>query len=166
MTTAAPICARYTMTETGIIVKPDVFSTKNMICALEARSLRGLTSCICCIAFKPTGVAALSNPSIFAAIFIIIEPYAGLSGGNSGNNFRKKGLINHDITFTAPPRSPIFMIPIHKVNTPVKSNEISNPVFDISKVAFTMAEKTSVSPMKINLPSATINAAPKKKIQI
>ena len=67
---------------------------------------------------QPTGVAALSNPSIFAAIFIMIEPYAGLSGGNSGNNFRKKGLINHDITFTAPPRSPIFMIPIHKVNTP------------------------------------------------
>ena len=58
------------------------------------------------------------------------------------------------------------MIPIHKVNTPVKPSEISNPVFDISKVAFTMAEKTSVSPMKINLQSATINAAPKKKIQI
>ena len=37
---------------------------------------------------------------------------------------------------------------------------------DRSKVAFTMAEKTSVSPMKINLQSATINAAPKKKIQI
>ena len=135
------------MIETGTMVKPEVFNTKNIICAFEATSFLGFTSCICCMALSPIGVAALSNPNIFAAKFIMIEPCAGLFLESSGNKRRKNGPIKRDITPTAPPFSPIFIMPIHKVNTPVKPNEISNPVFDISNVDVIIFPKTSTSPI-------------------
>ena len=68
----APKMALCAMMESGIICKPDVCKTKNIICALEAVSLLGLSSCKLCMAFKPNGVAALSNPNILAEKFIII----------------------------------------------------------------------------------------------
>jgi hypothetical protein len=74
---AAPICVRYTITLMGIIVSPAVLSTRNMIWALEAVSLIGLSSCISFIAFSPRGVAALSRPSMLAEKFIRIEPKTG-----------------------------------------------------------------------------------------
>ena len=63
--------------ETGIMVRPEAFNTKNMICAFEAVSFFGFNSCKSFIAFNPTGVAALSKPSMFAEKFIIIDPIAG-----------------------------------------------------------------------------------------
>ena len=93
---AAPICARYTIIEIGISVRPDVFSTRNMIIGFEAVTFRSsyslslispaslftfnfsfFTSSSCSIAFRPNGVAALSSPSMFAAMFIKIEPVTG-----------------------------------------------------------------------------------------
>ena len=74
---AAPICARYTRIEIGISVRPLVFSTKNMIIGFVAVSFLGFSSCNCSIAFRPRGVAALSRPSMLAAIFMKIEPVTG-----------------------------------------------------------------------------------------
>ena len=69
---AAPICARYTSTLTGISVRPDVFKTRNMIIGFDATSLVLLSSCMRSIALRPIGVAALSSPSILAATFMNI----------------------------------------------------------------------------------------------
>src|ERR1700730_4262098 len=63
---------RCAMMLTGINVRPDACSTMNMICELEAVSFSGFTSCKLCMAFKPNGVAALSNPNRLAEKFIII----------------------------------------------------------------------------------------------
>ena len=54
---AAPICARYTIMDTGIKVKPDVLSTRNIIIGLVAVSFFGLSSCSCSMARSPSGVA-------------------------------------------------------------------------------------------------------------
>ena len=71
---AAPICARYTSTLTGMIVRPDVLSTRNMIIGFDATSLVLLSSCMRSIALRPMGVAALSRPSMLAATFMNICP--------------------------------------------------------------------------------------------
>ena len=71
---AAPICARYTMMLTGMMVSPDVLSTRNIIMGFVAFSFLGFSSCNCSIAFSPRGVAALSSPSILAATFMNMLP--------------------------------------------------------------------------------------------
>ena len=90
---AAPICARYTSMLTGMSVRPEVFSTRNIIMGLEAvvfsfsassrdspSSLAFLSfcvlfsSCMDSIAFSPNGVAALSNPSMLALMFMNMCP--------------------------------------------------------------------------------------------
>src|SRR5688572_20113437 len=71
--------------EIGITVRPDAFSTRNMICAFEAVFLSGLISCNSLIAFNPRGVAALSSPRIFALKFMMMDPVAGWFFGISGN---------------------------------------------------------------------------------
>src|SRR5690242_1211198 len=58
------IVARWAIMLTGIMVRPDAFSTMNMICELEAVSFNGFTSCRLFMAFRLKGVAALSSPSI------------------------------------------------------------------------------------------------------
>jgi hypothetical protein len=57
------------------------------------------------------------------------------------------------------------MIPDQKASIPVSPKEISNPVFDISKVAVTISEKVSIFPRKISLKRAITNAMTKKNIQ-
>ena len=65
------------MMETGIRVRPLVFRTRNMIMGLVAVSFLGFNSCICSMAFNPNGVAALSRPSMLAAMFMKMLPMAG-----------------------------------------------------------------------------------------
>ena len=163
---AAPIWARYTMIEMGISVRPLVFSTRNMIIGFEAVSFFVFSSCSCSIAFRPSGVAALSSPSIFAAIFMKIEPVTGCPFGISGNNFTKIGLRIRANTFTTPPFSPIFIIPSQSDSTPVSPSEISKAVFDVEKVESIMAGKTSKSPRNTNFTSAITNAMMKNAIQM
>ena len=93
---AAPIWALYTNIEIGISVRPLVFSTRNMIMGFVAVTFSSsafsavmlpisrfvliwsfLISSNCSIAFRPSGVAALSRPSMFAAMFMKIEPVTG-----------------------------------------------------------------------------------------
>src|SRR6476661_10075481 len=85
-----------------------------MIWALDALSALGLISCRLCMAFKPKGVAALSNPKRFAEKFIIIWPIAGCPFGNSGKSFEKKGPMILDNNLMPPALSAMLIKPINK----------------------------------------------------
>ena len=103
-----------------MIVNPEAFKTKNIICAFVAVSGFGFKVCNSFMAFNPIGVAALSNPNILAEIFIIIDPIAGCPFGTSGNNLENNGDTNRVIIRMAPPSSPTFIKPSHKHKAPVK----------------------------------------------
>ena len=163
---AAPIWARYTRMDIGMSVSPLVFSTRNIIIGLLAVSFFWFRSCNCSMAFRPKGVAALSNPSMLAAMFINIEPVTGCPLGISGNSLVKTGLSSLASTFTTPPFSPIFMIPSHSDSTPVRPSEISKAVFDEENVESIMAGNTSKSPQNTSFITAITNAMIKNPIQI
>ena len=148
------------------MVSPLVLSTRNMIMGLVAVSFFVFSSCSCSMAFSPSGVAALSRPSMLAAMFMKMLPVAGWPLGMSGNNLVKTGLNRRASMFTTPPFSPIFMMPSQSASTPVSPIEISKAVFDDEKVLSIMAGNTVVSPMKISFANAIINAIRKKAIQI
>ena len=150
----------------GMSVSPEVFSTKNIIMGFEAVSFFVFNSCSCSIAFRPNGVAALSSPSMLAAMFMKILPVTGCPFGMSGNRRVKTGLRMRAKTLTTPPCSPIFIMPSHKAKTPVRPNEISNAVFDDENVESIMVGNTSKSPKTTNFTSAMINAMMKKPSQI
>jgi hypothetical protein len=57
-------------------------------------------------------------------------------------------------------------MPIHKQRTPVKPIEISNAVFEVSKVVLISSGNTLVSPIKNSLTLATKNAIIKNAIQM
>ena len=107
------------------MVSPEVFRTRNIIIGFVAVSFFVLSSCICCIAFNPVGVAALSSPSIFEAIFMKMLPITGWFFGISGKRRVKTGLSALANTFTTPAFSPIFMMPSRRASTPVSPREKS-----------------------------------------
>ena len=72
-------------------VKPDVFKTRNMIIAFDAVSFFGLSSCRPSIALRPSGVAALSRPSMLAAMFMKMLPMAGCPLGMPGKSLLNTG---------------------------------------------------------------------------
>ena len=82
---------RMAITDVGISVMPAVLSTRNMIIGLLAVSFCGLISCNSRIAFRPSGVAALSRPSMLALKFMTMLPLAGWPAGISGKTRRKNG---------------------------------------------------------------------------
>ncbi len=65
------------MIAVGTTVMAEALITRNRIWSLLAVSGRGLSSCSSFIALSPSGVAALSRPSMFAERFITIEALAG-----------------------------------------------------------------------------------------
>ena len=71
---AAPSWARNTRMEIGMMVRPDVLSTRNIIMGLVAVSFLVLSVCRLSMAFRPSGVAALSRPSMLAAMFMNMCP--------------------------------------------------------------------------------------------
>ena len=162
---AAPFAIRKAITEVGIRVMPAVLSTRNIIWALLAVSFSGFNSCNSFIAFKPTGVAALSRPSILAEKFIIIDPLAGWFLGTPGKSLLKKGATPLANKVIIPALSPIFMMPSQKVMIPIRPKEISAPVLALSNIPFTTLIKMLVSPKKMSLISATTKAIRKKAIQ-
>ena len=180
---AAPNWARYTIMEMGMSVRPLVLSTRNMIIGFVAVTfsvsasacrpfcfnssiLPFFNSCSCSIAFRPRGVAALSRPSMLAAMFMKMEPVTGCPFGMSGKSFVNTGLSTRASTFTTPPFSPIFMMPSHSDSTPVRPNDISNAVFDDENVESIIAGNTSTSPRNTNFTSAMTNAMMKNATQI
>ena len=150
----------------GISVSPEVLSTKNMISAFEAVSFLGFNSCNSFIAFKPSGVAALSRPSILADKFINMVPMAGWLRGTSGKILQKNGAVRRDRNPTAPPRSPIFIMPSHSDSTPVSPMEISKPVLADANIESITAFSTEPSPDTHSCSNATATAVSKNPIQI
>ena len=150
----------------GMSVKPLAPKTTNMIIAFEALVLSVFNSCSSLMAFKPMGVAALSRPSMFAETFISIVPKTGWPLGISGNMRLKNGLMMRPKEFTAPARSPIFMIPIHKASTPVSPRESSKPVLALSKVELRISEKISTLPKQRACTKPIITANKISEIQI
>ena len=127
----------------GMRVSPLVLSTRNIIMGLVAVSFFGFSSCNCSIAFSPSGVAALSSPSILAEIFMKMLPVTGCPLGISGKSLVNIGLSRRAKTSMIPPFSPIFMIPSQSDSTPVRPREISKAVFDEANVESIMAGNTS-----------------------
>ncbi len=161
---AAPSCARKVKMVTGSRVTDAVLITRNRICASLAVSGDGLSFCSSCIALMPSGVAALSSPSMLAPMFMVIAPSAGWLGGTSGNRRRNSGARPRVSTSSMPARSPIFITPSHNAITPVKPSAISNAVLLLANSAFTSAAKMSASPRKTSLKDAIRKAARKKPI--
>ncbi|CCY65818.1 uncharacterized protein BN467_00313 [Prevotella sp. CAG:1124] len=148
------------------MVSPEVLSTRNIIIGLVAVSFFLLRLWSCSMAFRPSGVAALSRPSMLAAMFMKMEPVAGWPFGMSGNSLVNTGLSTLARAFTTPPFSPIFITPSHSDSTPVSPSDISKAVLAELNVEFIMAGNTSVSPMNTSLTSAMTNAMRKNDIQI
>ena len=154
------------MMEMGMMVSPEVLSTRNMIMGLVAVSFLGFRSCSCSMARRPSGVAALSSPSMLAAMFMKMLPVTGCPFGMSGNRRVKTGERSLASAFTTPPFSPIFIIPSHKLRTPVRPSDISNAVFAVSKVEFIISGNTVVSPKNTSFTRAMAKAMRKNAIQM
>ena len=73
----APLAARKARIVVGMMVSPEVLSTRNIIIGLVAVSFLGFSSCICAMARSPVGVAALSRPSMLEAMFMKMVPMTG-----------------------------------------------------------------------------------------
>ena len=149
---------------TGSSVTDAVLMTRNRICASLAVSLEGLSFCSSCIALMPSGVAALSRPSMLAPMFMVIAPSAGWFAGTSGNRRRNSGARPRVRMSSMPARSPIFITPSHSAITPVRPRAISNAVLLLSNSAFTSAAKMPASPRTSSLKSAIRKATRKKPI--
>ena len=78
------------------------------------------------MARRPMGVAALSSPSMLAEMFMNIAPMAGCPLGMPGNSREKKGLIRRPKNSITPAFSPIFIMPSHRVSTPVSPSDTWN----------------------------------------
>ena len=137
-----------------------------MSMGLLAVSFCGFISCISFMAFSPSGVAALSSPSMLAEMFMNIEPKAGWLRGRSGKSRVKRGLIHREKMAMTPPRSPIFISPSHNDSTPVSPREISKAVLADVKVEFMISLQMSRFPKKRLCTTATANAVRKKNIQM
>src|SRR5204863_9688918 len=81
-----PDAAKIAIAVAGISCTELVLIARKVHIAFEATPGRGFSDSRSRIARNPSGVAALPSPSMFAAMFINIEPIAGWSGGTSGNN--------------------------------------------------------------------------------
>src|SRR5689334_2121684 len=163
---AAPSWARNVMIEMGTSVTDDAFITMNNTISSVARSGSGLRLCSSFIAFNPSGVAALSRPSMFAERFITMAPLAGCPAGMPGKRRRKSGPTAQAMNSVTPPFSAIFMSPSHRLITPVRPIEISNAVFDESKSDETTSFSTSGFPPTAACQIATMNAMRKNAAQI
>ena len=107
----------------------------------------------------------MSNPNIFAEIFMIIAPCAFEFLGISGNSFENNGAKNLDNILIDPPFSPILMIPNHKAIIPVRPIESLNPSSALSKIELTISENISGFPESV-LKIATMKATIKKPTHI
>ncbi len=118
---AAPSWARKVRIEIGTSVTDEAFITMNRIMSLDAVSGTGFNDCSSFIALSPSGVAALSSPSMFADRFITIAPEAGCPGGIPGKSRRKSGPTSRAISSVMPPASAIFISPSHSDMIPSPS---------------------------------------------
>jgi hypothetical protein len=116
--------ARMAIAVTGMSWTELVLIARNVHIALVAVPGRGLSDSRSFIARRPSGVAAFPSPSMFAAIFISIEPIAGCSGGTSGNKRRISGWSARASKDTSPARSASRMIPSHSAMMPISGSDV------------------------------------------
>ena len=95
-----------------------------------------------------------------------MTPDAGWLSGMPGNRCLNSGLSLAERMLTMPPFSPIFIMPSHKVSTPVRPMLRLNAVLADSNVELTMSLNTSVSFQNTNLHTAVTNAMMKNAIQM
>ena len=114
----ALLAARMATAVAGISWTLLVLIARNVHMAFVAVPGCGLSRSRSFMARKPSGVAALPRPSMLAAMFIIIAPMAGWSGGTSGNSRRITGRSPRASTCTRPERSASRMIPNHTASVP------------------------------------------------
>src|SRR5436309_14210827 len=93
-----PDAARIAIAVAGINCTELVLIARKVHIAFVATLGRGLSVSRSRIARKPSGVAALQRPSIFADMFITIEPIAGCYGGTSGKSRRMIGRSQREIS--------------------------------------------------------------------
>ena len=118
--TLAPQATRIASMLMGIMVRLEVFSTRNMICGSDAFSWSGFTSCNSFMAFKPRGVAALSKPKHIGAEIHHNGAHGRMVFGYSRKYPAEEWIHQPDSALTAPPFSPIFIIPSQSVITPIR----------------------------------------------
>ena len=150
----------------GIRHNPDAFSTKNISMASVAVSFLSLSDCNSCIALSPNGVAALSSPSILADTFMKIDPMAGCPLGIPGKSREKSGLIRRPKNCITPPRSPIFIKPIHSERMPVRPIEILKACSADVNEASIICDHIARLPSNNVSPKATRKAIAKNAIQM
>ena len=126
---AAPAAARIAIAVAGINCTELVLIAKKVHIAFEATPGRGFNDSKSRIARSPSGVAAFPSPSMFAAIFISIEPIAGWSGGTSGNNRCISGRNPYAMRCTRPARSAKRIMPSHSAMIPHNPIAIVTAVF-------------------------------------
>ena len=136
-----------------------------MIIGLLATSLTGLISCNSRMAFRPSGVAALSRPSMLALKFITMLPLAGWPAGISGNSRRNSGFMALANKLIMPACSPTRMMPSHRLITPTRPSEMSKPVLAVSNSPVSTLVKMATSPCA-NLNRATTKPIRMKATQI
>ena len=105
-------------------------------------------------------------PVMLADMFMKMAPMAGCSFGIPGNSREKNGLISRPKNSITPPFSPIFIIPIHSVSTPVRPNEISKAKAAWEKEEFIISVHMPVLPQKSDSPTAIRKAMRKNVIHI
>ena len=120
----APCTARMLIAVVGTNCRLAVFTARKVTIELLATVGRGLSFCKRAIARRPSGVAALLRPSIFADMFNTIAPIAGCSGGTSGNSRRITGFSARASTCTSPARSARRIIPIQIAISPTSGSAI------------------------------------------
>ena len=122
------------ITVVGISWIDAVFITINIIIGLESVSFLGFSFCIDSMAFKPKGVAAFPNPSIFAIIFIDISFLILLLVIKLGNKKFKIGDNNLESFLTKLLSLAIYIIPLHKQSEPKRLIERVTASFAPSKI--------------------------------
>ena len=100
-----PDAARMAIAVIGINCTELVLIARKVHIAFVATPGCGLSVSRSRIARKPRGVAALPRPSMFAAMFINIDPIAGCSAGTSGKSLVMTGRSARPMRCTNPARS-------------------------------------------------------------
>ena len=130
----------------GINCTELVLIARKVHIALVATPGRGLSVSKSRIARSPSGVAALPRPSMFAAMFINIDPIAGCSGGTSGKRRRMTGRKPRAIRCTSPARSARRITPSHNAMIPINPSAIVTAVFAPSNAPLVTSFKRSFHP--------------------
>ena len=152
---ADPAAARMATALAGTSWIEPVFTARNVHIALDAVPGRGLSFSRSCMARSPSGVAALASPSMLAAMFMIIEPIAGWSGGTSGKSRVISGRRARAMACMMPDLSASRITPSQSAITPASGRAmVITAVLQASNAAAVTSRIWPVAPPR-SAPSST-----------